>query len=393
MELLCVMAIIAILAALLLPAVNQAKQRAKRVACVNNLRETGLAFHIFAHDHQGKLPMRVPASEGGSAESVRADEASGKSHFAFRHFQTLSNELVTPRLLICPADTRWPAQQFSALTNETVSYFVNLSAEPGKSTSILAGDRNLTNDWTGERGFLSLDANSYLRWTQELHRYRGNVLFGDGHVEELNHPALRVTSLNPASTTRLSLPSVEPVSLSTGPGSGSVGGGTIRPDAPSGSASRGGSQTRLESNTPSARAIHPVSRPTASLASPVPVPAAPARSQAGLHTGTRPASESSSPTNQPKPSIIATNATESPGQLVASRSHGGDVMMSTFDLQFVESLQNSIKWAYPILLVLLLLYLGYKLRQWVKRRVKQQAAKRRMGDESCAGSLRHAPRN
>ena len=52
-ELLCVIAIFAILAALLLPAVNQAKQRAKRVVCVNNLRETGLAFHIFANDHRG----------------------------------------------------------------------------------------------------------------------------------------------------------------------------------------------------------------------------------------------------------------------------------------------------------------------------------------------------
>src|SRR5213078_4191879 len=60
-ELLVVIAIIAILAALLLPVLSQAGGRAKRVQCVNNLREAGIAFHVFAHDH-GKFPMAVPAS-------------------------------------------------------------------------------------------------------------------------------------------------------------------------------------------------------------------------------------------------------------------------------------------------------------------------------------------
>src|SRR6185503_15804883 len=194
-ELLCVIAIIGILAALLLPVVNQAKLRAKRAACLNNLRETGLAFQIFAHDHRGKLPMQVPAGDGGSAPFAQATSASS---FAFRHFQTLSNELVTPRMLICPADTRLAADNFAALKNENVSYFVNVSAENGKSTSILAGDRNLTNDWAGDTSLLALDANSFLRWTHELHRFKGNVAFADGHVEELNRPTLMVTSIGSA---------------------------------------------------------------------------------------------------------------------------------------------------------------------------------------------------
>src|SRR6187397_1749937 len=132
-ELLVVIAIIGILAAMLLPAISQAKVRTKRAACVNNLRETGLAFQIFAHDHHSRLPMQVPASDGGSASFARATSASA---FAFRHFQTLSNELVTPRMLICPADTRLATDNFAALKNENVSYFVNVSAENGKSTSI-----------------------------------------------------------------------------------------------------------------------------------------------------------------------------------------------------------------------------------------------------------------
>src|ERR1051326_3766980 len=104
-EMLVVIAIIAILAAMLLPAIVGAKLRAQRASCVNNLRETGLAFHIFATDHNGKLPMQVPAGDGGSAEVARAaGRGFGDFSPAFRHFQTLSNELVTPKMVLCPSD-------------------------------------------------------------------------------------------------------------------------------------------------------------------------------------------------------------------------------------------------------------------------------------------------
>jgi prepilin-type N-terminal cleavage/methylation domain-containing protein len=56
LELLVVIAIIAILAALLLPALNRAKDRAHRVQCLSNIRQTGLAFQMYAHDNGGRLP-------------------------------------------------------------------------------------------------------------------------------------------------------------------------------------------------------------------------------------------------------------------------------------------------------------------------------------------------
>jgi len=193
-ELLLVIAIIAILAALLLPKLGQVKRTAQLSYCANNLQQIGVAFHSFAHDHNSKFPMQVFPAEGGTCCFQQTFDGTNTWYApTYLHLQALSNDLVNPKLVWCPTDTRVAAEMFGALQNDNVSYFVVPNTVYGESTAVLAGDRNLTNDTSGDAKLLIAD--QPLRWTEELHRGRGNLLLADGHVEKHGRASITLASI------------------------------------------------------------------------------------------------------------------------------------------------------------------------------------------------------
>jgi len=88
---------IPLLAAMMLPALAKAKGKAQTVSCVNNMKQIGLAARLWSNDHNAKLPP---------------------------DFLSMSNELATPRILICPGDrSKTPAADWSQFDqNQNVSY-------------------------------------------------------------------------------------------------------------------------------------------------------------------------------------------------------------------------------------------------------------------------------
>ena len=195
---LVVVAVIVLLATVLFPRRQHATFYAKRIGCVNNLKQIGLAFGVFATANTNVFPTQAPVSAGGSTSVSNA----------LRHFQAVSSGLNTPALLVCPADTRRPASGFAVLSNASISYFLGLDAKESDPQTFLAGDCNLmTNGVPVGSGLLDLTTNLTVGWTAQLHYNAGNVLFGDGHVDALSNNRLQECSLNSGiATNRLLIP-------------------------------------------------------------------------------------------------------------------------------------------------------------------------------------------
>lgn len=143
-EALIVVVMLVFLAAVLLPALNRPHSH-RRIPCMSNLKQITLSFRLFSNDHGDNLPFAVPVAEGGTMEFTNSPNV-------FLHFQALSNELVTPKVLVCSTDTnRQRASDFllsgtssSFNSNTNLSYFVALDGDESKPERLLSGDRNIT---------------------------------------------------------------------------------------------------------------------------------------------------------------------------------------------------------------------------------------------------------
>ena len=129
-ELLVVIAIIAILAAMLLPALNQARERASSITCVGNLKQWGLAWQFYADAYNGYLvPQKARQINGDTAE------------VAWYDFYNPLRQLVVPsatyaqwkagkQICGCPTQIRIKT------ANKDRCYLMNYGVDSYQSTSI-----------------------------------------------------------------------------------------------------------------------------------------------------------------------------------------------------------------------------------------------------------------
>lgn len=204
-EFLVVIAVLAVLAAMLLPARTRDHVSSLRIRCINNLKDTGLAFRVWEGDNGDKFSW-----EAGQTNESTIDFSSGPN--LWRHFQIASNELSTPKVLVCPADeSRVVATNFAFLNNSNISYFLGLDAVETDPQAILSGDRNITNGTPVENGILKLMPNHAAGWTAEIHKKVGNILLADGSVQQVSSANLEMVSANEVVVTnRLLMPILSP---------------------------------------------------------------------------------------------------------------------------------------------------------------------------------------
>ena len=100
-EILVVIAIIGVLAAILVPTLAAAKRRANRSHCINNLREMGKAFRGFADDNGDRLPWQLNAMLRAHHQVNQNGTMGNNAYFSIR---ALRQDLAVPKLLVSPCD-------------------------------------------------------------------------------------------------------------------------------------------------------------------------------------------------------------------------------------------------------------------------------------------------
>jgi len=200
-ELLVVVAIIAVLVSMLWPALVPPKHHVREINCIFNLKEIGTGYRLWAGDNGDLVPSQQSVSKSGWGDFLtNADQGA----ICWTNYAIMQNELgQSPRLVVCVLDERLPAQDFTnKFDNNHISYFVGVSANDSYPQSILGGDRNLGGGTvpdsqygfspkSGKGNDVAIPISGPVSWSLKMHSAGnragvGNVLLGDGSVQHVS---------------------------------------------------------------------------------------------------------------------------------------------------------------------------------------------------------------
>jgi hypothetical protein len=225
-ELVVVIVIIGALVATILPSIRPARQRSGP-SCMNRLQNIGRAYRLWADDHGGHFPASESVTNRGWKELLSSPDQGAKCWVNYAIMADVLGQ--SPKLLVCPADERTPAARFNSkgmdvepvwtnfMTDNTVSYFVGVSADESDPRSILGGDRNLGPGTVPAADYGYSPANArgndvaipiagQVSWSLKMHSAGntagvGNILLGDGSVQFVSSADFRTNWLSRAAPT------------------------------------------------------------------------------------------------------------------------------------------------------------------------------------------------